>query len=165
MIFVTLGTTFMKFDRLVKAVDLAIEKQLIDDEIFAQIGNCDYLPKNYDFERVIDKLYFDTCFQKADLIIGHAGMGTINMALEYDKPLLVVPREKRFNEHVNDHQLWTAEKFEALGHVVCCNDLSDIKGFVKKIRMAKTFVRKKRENKADDLAKDIVNFLGMDQRN
>ena len=38
MIFITVGSRSFQFERLLKAVDLAIEKGEISDEVFAQKG-------------------------------------------------------------------------------------------------------------------------------
>ena len=47
MIFVTLGTQKFQLNRLLKLIDEYIEKGIIKDEVFAQIGNTDYIPVNY----------------------------------------------------------------------------------------------------------------------
>lgn len=56
--------------------------------------------------------------KNASAVISHAGMGTITMALQYGKPLLVLPRLKRFGEVVNDHQVAIAQRFEERGHLL-----------------------------------------------
>ena len=88
MIFLTVGTQF-PFDRLVKAVDEAADKEVFDERIFAQIGTSSYSPRNFEAVPSPEKTLFDGHFQMADSIISHAGMGTITMALESRKPLLV----------------------------------------------------------------------------
>jgi UDP-N-acetylglucosamine transferase subunit ALG13 len=50
-------------------------------------------------------------FADAELIIGHAGMGTIIAALELGKPLLMLPRLAAFRESRNDNQVGTARHF------------------------------------------------------
>lgn len=47
MIFITLGSQKFQFNRLLQAVDQLIEKSVIEDEVFAQIGYSDYQPKHY----------------------------------------------------------------------------------------------------------------------
>ena len=47
----------------------------------------------------------------AQVVVSHAGMGTIISALENGKYLVLVPRLAAWGEHRNDHQLGTAEKF------------------------------------------------------
>jgi len=47
MIFLTVGTQF-PFDRLVRAVDSIIDKGLISETLFAQIGESSYKPRNFE---------------------------------------------------------------------------------------------------------------------
>ncbi|MDO6475430.1 glycosyltransferase [Alteromonas sp. 1_MG-2023] len=112
MILVTVGTQ-LGFDRLIKIVDtIAIDFPTY--RFIAQIGNGDYLPLNIDYKRSYDRDEFDTLFKEADAIVAHAGMGSIISAIESNKPIFIMPRELKFNEHRNDHQLHTFEKFQGL---------------------------------------------------
>ena len=117
MIFLTVGTLF-GFDRLVRAVDEAIAEGSITDTVFAQIGPGSYTPREMDHVVYLEKEEFDETFHRCEGMISHAGMGNISLALKQEKPLLVVPRLRRYGEHVNDHQYETAYKFEKLGHIV-----------------------------------------------
>ena len=104
MIFLTVGTQF-PFDRFVRAVDNIFDQGLIDEEIFAQIGETSYKPRNFESVVSLEKKVFDERFKGASSVISHAGVGTIMVALKNHKPLLVMPRMKRYKEHVNDHQV------------------------------------------------------------
>jgi UDP-N-acetylglucosamine transferase subunit ALG13 len=107
MIFVTVGTQ-LPFDRLIKAVDLwAAENPEI--EVFAQVGPGVYRPGHIESVDFVSPDVADRYFRKADLIVSHAGMGSIITALKYHKPLLMLPRRASFGEHRNDHQLATAK--------------------------------------------------------
>jgi len=142
MIFLTVGTQF-GFDRLVKAVDEAIGRgEIVDVEVFAQIGGGEYEPVNMQFVRMLDKDAFDEKVSGADALIGHSGIGTIVMAMEKAKPLLVMPRRKKYGELVNEHQLATAKKFEELGHIMAAYDTD---GLAVKISELKSFKPKRRE--------------------
>ena len=132
MIFLTVGTQF-GFDRLVKAVDDAVGKGLIAEEIFAQIGLGKYEPKNIKFDRMLEKEGFDVKLAEASAVISHAGIGTITTAINLNKPVLVMPRLKEFGELVNDHQLHTARKFEELGHVLAVYSPDDLPGKVEQL--------------------------------
>ena len=46
MIFLTVGTSSLQFDRLVKGRDIAVRDGLIEDEVYAQIGVCRYRPNH-----------------------------------------------------------------------------------------------------------------------
>ena len=45
MIFLTVGTSLLQFDRLVKGMDIAVRDGLIDEDVYAQIGVSKYKPK------------------------------------------------------------------------------------------------------------------------
>jgi len=83
-------------------------------------------------------------------------MGTITMALENHKPLLVMPRLKKYGEVVNDHQVTIARKFEELGHILVAHTEEELPD---KLRELKTFVPKPRTNQAKAVADRIAKFL------
>lgn len=155
MIFLTVGTQF-PFDRLVKAVDEAVSKNRIDEQIFAQVGITSYCPRSFEAVPWLEKTLFDKRFSEADGIISHAGMGTITMALENRKPLLVMPRLRKYGEVVNDHQLAIARKFEQLGYLLVAYEAEDLPA---KIGKLKSFVPQDRQPQAKVVAKRISTFL------
>ncbi len=155
MIFLTVGTQF-PFDRLVKAVDDACGKGLVEEEIFAQIGKTSYKPENFKYADSLGKKDFDNMLKGASCLISHAGMGTITMALEHDKPLLVMPRLAKFGEVVNDHQADIVSHFEQLGHILVAYSEDQIP---EKIKELKTFVPKPRKNQAHLVVDRINRFL------
>jgi len=65
-------------------------------------------------------------FAEADLIVAHAGMGTIIAALESSKPLLMLPRLARLGESRNDNQVGTARHFSSFGLFEVVTSESDI---------------------------------------
>ena len=156
MIFLTLGTYPMPFDRLLTAVDELNYKGLIDDVVFGQIGHTNYLPKTYKAVKVLEKEEFDEVFHIADSIISHAGIGTITMAIDLKKPLLVMPRLKKYKEVVNDHQLGAARKFEELGNILSVYETKDLKDKIDKL---KYFVPSPRANQADLISARIKKYL------
>ena len=155
MIFLTVGTQF-PFDRFIRAVDNIFDQGLIDEEIFAQIGETSYKPRNFESVASLEKKVFDECFKKASSVMSHAGVGTITVALKNHKPLLVMPRMKRYKEHVNDHQVATAKKFEELGHILAVYDVKDLPNGIRKL---KNFIPRKREASPDAIADRIRRFL------
>ena len=156
MIFLTVGTSLLQFDRLVKGMDIAVRDGLIEDEVYAQVGACKYKPKYMKYIDIMDKNEFDSFFGKASSIVGHAGMGTITMALENDKPVLVMARMAEFKEHVNDHQVSTAEMFEKLGHVLVAQKVEELS---EKIRELKYFKPVKRDATPNLVADRVADFL------
>ncbi len=116
LIFVTVGAQ-MSFDRLIGWVDdwaVAVGR----DDVVAQIGPSDYVPRRLSVLPVLDPPEFRRTLASAECVVAHAGMGTILTALELGKPILVVPRRGDLAETRNDHQLATLERFAADGLVL-----------------------------------------------
>lgn len=113
MIFVTTGTQ-LPFDRLIKAMD-EIAPHLKKDKIIAQNINGKYKPTNFTCRSYIDKPEFEEYCRSARLIVSHAGIGSILTALDYGKPIIIMPRYAYLGEHRNDHQIATAMRFHDLG--------------------------------------------------
>lgn len=155
MIFLTVGTQF-PFDRLVKAIDELMERGGFDEDIVAQIGNSMYQPKRFRAVASMRKDIFDKHMHDASRIISHAGMGTITMALDASKPMLVVPRRRKFGEVVNDHQVAIAKNFEQLGHLLVAYEVEEIP---EKLERLKTFVPIKREAQVETIVNRISTFL------
>lgn len=155
MIFLTVGTQF-PFDRLVKSIDALVAQNGFDEEIFAQIGHSKYKPKSFKANASLDKSLFDKHMLDASCIVSHAGMGIITMALETNKPLLVMPRLKKYGEVVNDHQVAIAKQFEQLGHLLVAYEVEQIP---EKLAQLKTFVPTKRQAQPQAVAERIKRFL------
>ena len=155
MIFLTVGTQF-PFDRLVKAVDEAAGKNGFDEQVFAQVGTDSYCPKNFESVPELEKAMFDKHLDQADSIISHAGMGTIAMALESRKPVLVMPRLREHGEVVNNHQLAIARKFEEQGCILVAYGAEDVPA---KMEQLKTFVPRQRKPNPEVVVKRIAAFL------
>lgn len=107
MIFLTVGSQ-MPFDRLVKAVDLWAGASVRQHDILAQIGDTCFRPQHMRYERALAPDKFKQACAHAEVIIGHAGMGTVLTAFELAKPLIVLPRHGAKHETRNDHQVGTA---------------------------------------------------------
>jgi beta-1,4-N-acetylglucosaminyltransferase len=155
MIFLAVGTQF-PFDRLVKALDECLDAGLFEEEIFGQIGDTSYKPRNFKSTPFLEKREFDHFLIEASGVIGHAGIGIIRTALENNKPLLVMPRLKKYHEVVHDHQVEIARKFEALGHLLVAYNENEL---FTKAQDLKRFIPKKREIQVDSVVKRISDFL------
>lgn len=70
---------------------------------------------------------------KADLIICHAGTGTVTGALKKGKKVIVFPRLKEYGEHESDHQLDLAREFAEEGYVLCAMNEEELEQAIKQI--------------------------------
>lgn len=120
MILVTVGTDG-PFDRLVAAVDQWAGESGRSD-VIAQIGRSRFKPRFMRFHEFLTPVQFSELFTKADLVIAHAGMGTILSALRYQRPLIVMPRRASLGEQRNEHQLATAQHLMEMGRVTVAAD-------------------------------------------
>ena len=124
MIFVTVGTQ-LTFDRLIRAVDEWAAARARKD-VFAQIGPSDYEAGHIAAQKFITPQECDQRMRGADVIIAHAGMGSILTALELGKPIIIMPRKAALGEHRNDHQLATARRFAEFGSVSVAMDEKEL---------------------------------------
>jgi UDP-N-acetylglucosamine transferase subunit ALG13 len=124
MIFVTVGAQ-MPFDRLVRAVDKWALLRRRDD-VFAQIGPTELKTNHISVTRFIDPQEFRRRVSDANIIVAHAGMGSIITALELGKPIIVMPRRGDLMETRNDHQLATAKQFQQSGRIAVAMDEQEL---------------------------------------
>jgi UDP-N-acetylglucosamine transferase subunit ALG13 len=131
VILVTVGAQ-MPFDRLVSAVD-AWASRARDADVFAQIGPSRLEPRHVKWVKFLEPDDFRRRVEEARVVVAHAGMGTILTALEYGKPLVVMPRRGDLKETRNDHQVATAERFKALGHVHVALDETEVASWLDRV--------------------------------
>jgi len=118
MIFVSVGTHEAPFDRLLRAVG----ELRADEELVVQHGpsavRCDratefdYRP----FDEVVELV------RRARVVVTHAGVGSVMLALSNGKRPVVMARLRRFDEHVDDHQLELARRLADAGLVDLVED-------------------------------------------
>ena len=157
MILVTVGSQ-MPFDRMIKTVEeWAIESNR-DDVIF-QVGVKGYCPKDYVCHELIKPEQFNKYFQEAELIISHAGMGTILKAIELMKTIIVMPRLSSLRETRNDHQVYTENKFSKYPNIYFANEFKDLVDSIKKISI-RDINNSLELSTSNSLSRYIYNFIG-----
>lgn len=105
MIFVTVGTHEQQFNRLVSEVDRLRRGKFIEDEVIIQRGFGTYVPEFCEWKRLYPYQQMLQCVGEARIVITHGGPSSFIMPLQLGKAPIVVPRQKQFGEHVNDHQV------------------------------------------------------------
>lgn len=124
MIFVILGTQDKQFPRLLDAIQKQINLGNIskDEKIIVQAGSTKYKSKDMEIRGYIGVKKFEELMDEAELIICHAGVGTILTALKKNKKIIAAARLKKYGEHVNDHQLQILNNFNEEGYVLALDD-------------------------------------------
>ena len=105
MIFVTVGTHEQQFNRLIEEIDRLKGNGIIKDEVIMQTGYCTYEPKHCEWSELLPYDQMLENVEKADIVITHGGPSSFIMPLQIGKIPIVVPRQKKYNEHVNNHQV------------------------------------------------------------
>jgi len=110
VIFLTVGTQ-LPFDRLVRGMDDWAAAHP-DTEVFGQIGPASYRPRHFNHAEFLPPDEIDEHFRRAQVIVAHAGVGSIVSSLTLRKPIIVMPRRQALGEHRSDHQVATARWLE-----------------------------------------------------
>lgn len=134
MIFIALGTQKFQFNRLLQNVDKLIDERKIDEPVYAQIGNSDYRPKNFEYSPFFDKGEFENRIKNCDVLITHSGVATIIAGLKYEKKVIVVPRLAKYGEHVDNHQVQIAESFSKQNYVIMCTEGDSLEELIVKAK-------------------------------
>ena len=120
MIFATCGSSDLRFDRMMKGLTL-----LPMDELEVQHGPATpppcarayaYLP----FTEMVERI------ELADIVVSHAGVGTILCAIRAGHTPVIIPRLKRHREAVDDHQAELAAVLADHGTVLLAASLDDL---------------------------------------
>lgn len=115
MIFATVGTQ-LPFDRLLRALDTWAGFHA-GVPVIAQTGQSAASFPHLQTLVHLDQQAYARTFSAAQVVVAHAGMGTILTALDLGKPLILMPRRADLGEHRNDHQRDTAAQMARLSNV------------------------------------------------
>ncbi len=128
MIFVTVGTHEQQFNRLVEEVDKLKEDGIITEEVFIQTGFSTYEPKHCQWSKLISYKEMNNKIKEARIVITHGGPASFIAPLQIGKIPIVVPRQEKYGEHVNDHQLEFSKNVEERNkNIIPVYDIKDLK--------------------------------------
>lgn len=156
MILVLLGTQDKPFERILKAVAKEIDKGNIKDKVIAQIGSTSFEHKKIKTFDFTTKEEIEKLINKANIIITHAGVGTITECIKNGKKVIVVPRLKKHGEHTNDHQLQITKEFAMKNYVL---PLYDTKNLSKTLEKIKSFKPEKYESNSENFKNSIKDYI------
>jgi len=145
-ILVTVGTT--RFDTLIRFIDQTLEGSLI--EFTFQISDGNYKPVNFPYFSFSDDI--ETYYRESDLVICHAGAGTIFKLLEIRKKVIIVPNTER----IDNHQLDIANFMERNGYAITIRDFKLLPIAIEGISK---ITLKPFEKHDFDKAEEIVSFI------
>lgn len=127
MIFVTVGTHEQPFDRLIMKIDELKGNGIISDDVIIQTGFSTYIPKYCQWSKLISYQQMIKNVEEARIVITHGGPASFIMPLQCGKTPIVVPRQRQYGEHVNDHQVEFARNVaERMETIICVEDVSKL---------------------------------------
>lgn len=126
MIFVTIGTHEQGMDRLLKEIDELINEGKINEKVIIQGGYSQYKPKNFENKKIIDYKKMDEYIKEARIVITHGGPGSIFNVLKYKKIPIVVPRDSKYNEHVDNHQILFTNRLEKENKIIAVYNIKEL---------------------------------------
>ncbi len=129
MIFVTVGSQ-LPFDRLVQSVDGWAGSASHGRSVHGQIGAADASPVHFQAVAELSPDAFRAAIEAADVIVGHAGTGTIMAALCAGKPVVVLARREALQETRNDHQVATIERFRSQSGFFGTTDADEVPALI-----------------------------------
>ena len=130
MILVLCGTQKQDFSRLINEVAVLADEY----DIIVQGGHNNYQSDKMTLLNFISPNKLQQLYEQAEVVITHAGAGSMIQALKNQKKTLAVPRLSKYGEHVNDHQLELSKKLEELGYLLVYNDGDNFRDIFEKTK-------------------------------
>lgn len=155
MILVTVGTQKFKFDRLFNYID-----NITDEEIIVQCGE-----SNHKFNKNVkrfDYIPFDkmqSYISKCDIFICHTTPSCVFDALKQDKKVITVPRQHKYKEHFNDHQMIFGNYLKSMNYCYVVHNEEDFINALKSINKTKFKKYKKPNNSYINIIKKDIDSL------
>lgn len=134
-VFVTVGNMDAPFTRLLSAVEAEIRDGILHDaSVTVQAGKSVYLSDLWRSFPTLPPDDFRRYLLEADLVICHAGAGTLIQAITANKRVVAMPRRAQFGEHVDDHQVELAEILAEQGRIVIVGSGRDLRKAIQQAR-------------------------------
>lgn len=164
MIFVTVGTHEQQFNRLVEYIDKLRENGVITEDVVIQTGYSTYEPKHCIWKAFFPYMEMLKNVNNARIVITHGGPSSFIMPLQIGKTPIVVPRQKKYDEHVNNHQVkFCNEVAERKGTIIVANEVSELEKIIKDydltIEKIRSGVKSNNERFNEELERIVENMF------
>jgi UDP-N-acetylglucosamine transferase subunit ALG13 len=126
LVFASVGTDYHPFDRLSRWMDAWLEGGGAGSaRCFVQTGTS-AVPRLAEHRQYLGHAEMEAMVREAAVVVCHGGPGTIMLASTLGKRPIVVPRRKRYGEHVDDHQCSFTERIAAEGAIVLAQSQEEL---------------------------------------
>lgn len=147
MILVTVGTQY--FDELIDAVDDLAGRGVLEQPVFGQVGLAKRTPRHIDYVAFDRDLLSKAA--KADLIITHAGTGSLLEFISLGRPMIAVVNQGK----AGNHQLEFVKALEGVCDFCWVDDPTKIENALQDARPP----RMKRPDLLGELVADLDSLL------
>jgi len=138
MILVTVGTARQPFTRLLEAADaLAASAEFSGESFLLQVGHAassGFRARHCEQTDFFTRDQFSGCVADADVVVCHAGAGTLIEVIRAGKIPVAMARLQRYGEHVDDHQLELVAELAAVGRVIPVREVGDLAAAIREAR-------------------------------
>ena len=155
MIFITVGTNETPFDRLVEAA-AALPG---DEPLFVQHGSSQVAHGRGEWRAFLSFEEMEAAMREARVVVTHAGVGSILLALKCGRHPLVMPRRGARGEAVDDHQLVLARRLAESGAVTVVESAEELHAAVATAGAPVRKVTPLRPSAAAGLAQELQAYL------
>lgn len=121
---VTVGTERFPFSRALASVQDALPSSC---DVLWQTGHTSYPDLEGEVRAWFPSPKLNAAVSEADLVITHAGVGSVLMALRSGLHPLIIPRQASLGEHVDDHQVELARYLEERGLATVAGPHGDLR--------------------------------------
>lgn len=156
MVLVLLGTQNNSFHRLLKEIEKNIENKNITEEVIVQAGYTKYETEKMKVFETLPKEELGELIKKASYVISHGGVGSMITSNQEGKKVIAVPRQKKYQEHVNDHQKATVEEFKQKGYVMGIDEVEELGEAIEKLKEFEPVLYKKKESNIIKIIEEYI---------
>lgn len=156
MVLVLLGTQNNSFHRLLEEVERNIENKNIEEEVIVQAGYTKYESDKMKIFETLPKEELGELIKKANYVITHGGVGSMITSNQEGKKVIAVPRQKKYQEHVNDHQKATVEEFKQKGYVIGIEEVEELEKSIKRLKEFDPVIYKKKESNIIKIIEEYI---------
>lgn len=156
MILVLLGTFRIEFPRPLIEIEKLCKEGKISEEIIVQNGHTKYNSPFFTMVPFMDVDKLRELYDRARIIITHAGTGSILNGVKRGKTVITIPRLKKYSEHMDDHQLEIAAVFAEKGYVLPWYEGDSLYSIIQR---ANDFVPEKYVSKKQVVIEYLKNYI------
>jgi UDP-N-acetylglucosamine transferase subunit ALG13 len=124
VIFATVGTHTVGFDRLVSSVDNWASTG--SEHVVIQIGNSKYVPRYAEWFRFELPTRIESLMAEARIVVTHGGAGSLLAAVERGGATVAIPRLAVLGEAIDDHQAELCLALRQAGLIQVVRELTEL---------------------------------------